>query len=283
MENKNNMKTKTSVPKPKNYYDVFPEIKDFYLFDKEENIKNFKKTDMKDPEYIFVFTENEKKEIHENIYKRKDFLSDYDFIKIETKNPEVYINCLIPKIKFNIGREARLLTEIKQRPSFIKEISRKYKINLNSEKYISFKEVFNIPTEKRFYNKIFTLHFYNRNTTKQPNNQNNNVINNNINNPGSNIYNNFNNGFYNAANNNGFNNNNINNNSFNNNGHNNGFNNSGNITGCNNTSNNNCFNNYGNNCMINNGNNNGFINTGSNNGYTNNGFNNNLNIILLII
>ena len=101
MENKNNMKFKSSVQKPKNYYNVFPEIRDFYLFDKEENIKNFKKTDMKDPEYIFVYTENEKKEIHENIYKRKDFLSDYDFIKIETKNPEAYINCLIQKRKFN--------------------------------------------------------------------------------------------------------------------------------------------------------------------------------------
>ena len=115
---------------------------------------------MNDPEYIFVLTENEKKEIHENIYKRKDFTSNYDFVKIETKNPEVYINCLIPKIKFNIGREARLLVEIKKRPLFMKEIYGRTKINLNTKKVIVFKEVFNIPPEKRFYNKIFTLHFY---------------------------------------------------------------------------------------------------------------------------
>ena len=112
MEKKNNMKMKTSVPRPRNYYNVFPEIREFYLFDKEENIKNFKKTDMNDPEYIYVKTENEKKEFHEDIYKRKDFISDYEIVKIETKNPEVYFNCLIPKIKFNIAKETRLLTEI---------------------------------------------------------------------------------------------------------------------------------------------------------------------------
>ena len=116
------MKTKTSFPKPNNYYNVFPTIRDFYLFDKEENIKNFKKTDMNDPEYIYVKTENEKREFHKDIYRRKDFICDYDFIKIETKNSEVYFNCLIPKIKFNIAKETRLLTEIYQRPLFLKEI-----------------------------------------------------------------------------------------------------------------------------------------------------------------
>ena len=176
MEKKNNMKTKTSFPRPTNYYNVFPENRDFYLLDKEENIKNFIKTNLNDPEYLFIFTENEKKVFHENIYKRKDFINDYDFIKIETNNPEVYFNCLIPKIKFNIGREIRLLTEIKQRPLFIKEIFQRSKVNLNSEKDIAFKEVFNIPDEKRFYNKIFTLHFYVRNLMKPPNNQNQNNI-----------------------------------------------------------------------------------------------------------
>jgi hypothetical protein len=102
MEDKIKMKLKTSV-RPNNYYNVFPEKREFYLLDKEENIKNFKKTDMNDPEYIYVNTENEKKEFHENIYRRKDFISDYEIVKIETKNPEVYINCLIPKVKFNIG------------------------------------------------------------------------------------------------------------------------------------------------------------------------------------
>ena len=161
------MKTKTSVPKPNNYYNVFPTIRDFFLFDKEENIRDFKKTDMNDPEYIFVIAENEKKEIHEKIYKRKDFISDYDFVKIETKNPEVYINCLIPKIKFNIGREVRLFTEIKTRPLFWKEIFQRSKVNLNTKKDIAFKEVSNIPTEKRFYNKIFTLHFVTKPSNKQ--------------------------------------------------------------------------------------------------------------------
>ena len=50
------------------------------------------------------------------------------FLKVETNNPEVYINFLIPKKKFNIGREIRLLTEIKQRPSFMKEISENIKL-----------------------------------------------------------------------------------------------------------------------------------------------------------
>ena len=176
MENKNNMEIKTSEQRSNKYYNVFPENRDFYLFDKEKNIKNFKKTDLNDPEYIYVITEDEKKKIHENIYKRKDFISDYDFIKIETKNPEVYFNCLIPKKQFNIAKENRLLTEVMQRPFFLKEIYRKTNVNFNSKKdiNINFKEVFNIPTEKRFYNKIFTLHFYDRNLMKPPNNQNQN-------------------------------------------------------------------------------------------------------------
>ena len=129
MENKNNMKFKSPVQKPNNYYNVFPEDREFYLLDKEENIKDFKKTNMNDPEYIFVFTENEKREFHENIFKRKDFLIDYDFVKVETKKPDVFLNFIISKSKFNMGREIRLLTEIKQRPTFIKEIYRRKKIN----------------------------------------------------------------------------------------------------------------------------------------------------------
>jgi hypothetical protein len=181
------MKFKSSVQKdqkPNNYYNVFPVDRDFYLLDKEENIKNFKKTNMNDPEYIFVFTENEKKEFHENIFKRKDFLSDYEFLKVETKKPDVFLNFIIPKNKFNIGREIRLLTEIKQRPSFIKEIYRRKKINFNTNNDIIFKEAFTIPHEQRFYNRIFMLHIYNRNLIQPPNNQNqifNNKIGNNLN------------------------------------------------------------------------------------------------------
>ena len=133
MENKINMKFKSSVQKQNNYYNVFPADRDFYLLDKEENIKNFKKTNMDDPEYIFVFTENEKREFHENIFKRKDFLSDYEFVKVETKKPDVFLNFIIPKRKFNIGREIILLTEIKQRPTFIKEIYRRKKLIVNNK------------------------------------------------------------------------------------------------------------------------------------------------------
>ena len=57
----------------------------------------------------------------------------------------------------------------------MKEISRKCKINLNTNKDIFFKELFNIPEEKRFYNKIFTLHFIDRNVIK-PNNNNLNLL-----------------------------------------------------------------------------------------------------------
>ena len=205
------MNTKTYISKPNNYYNTFPKIRDFYLLDKEEKIKDFKKTDMNDPEYIFIFTESEKKEFHEGIYKRKDFISDYDLVKIETKKSDVYLNFIVPKNRFNIGsREIRLLTEIKQRPSFIKEIYRRTTINFNTNKDIIFKEVFTIPLEQRFYNRIFFLHIYNRNRNmNQPpknqnqyqnfninhNNNNNNFSEqiNNINNVNNNAFNNFNN------------------------------------------------------------------------------------------
>ena len=57
---------------------------------------------MNDPEYIFIFTESEKKEFSENIYKRKDFLIDYEFVKVETKKSDVFLNFIISKNKFNI-------------------------------------------------------------------------------------------------------------------------------------------------------------------------------------
>ena len=95
------MNTKTYITKLNNYYNTFPKIRDFYLLDKEEKIKDFKKTDMNDPEYIFIFTESEKKEFRENIYKRKDFLSNYEFVKVETKTPDIFLNFIVPKNKFN--------------------------------------------------------------------------------------------------------------------------------------------------------------------------------------
>ena len=277
MDNKNNMKMKTSGPRPRNYYDILPENRDFYLLDKEENIKNFKKTNMDDPEYIYVITEDEKKKIHENIYKRKDFISDYDFIKIETKNPEVYFNCLIPKKKFNIAKENRLLTEIMQRPFFLKEIYRITNVNFNGKKDINFKEVFNIPTEKRFYNKIFTLYFYDRNLMKLPNNQNQITINNNVNNRNNIINNNINNNIINnninntgnIGQNNFYNNNNISNTDINN-----RFKNNFNSNPLNNNGNNNLNNIYNNNNFMNNNNNSTFNNNINNNNINNIGINN---------
>ena len=112
-------------------------------------------------------------------------------------------------IIFN-GREIRLLTEIKQRPSFIKEIYRRTTINFNTNKDIVFTEAFIIPQEQRFYNRIFMLHIYNRNINmiQPPKNQNQyqnfkinyNINNNNfseqinnINNVNNNSFNNYNN------------------------------------------------------------------------------------------
>ena len=136
--------------KPNNYYNIFPTNRDFYLLDKEEKIKDFKKTDFNDPEYICVFTENQEKKIHENIYKRKDFISDYEFVKVETNNSDAYINFIISKKKFNMGgRELRLLTEIKIKKSFMKDIFQRTNINFNTKNEIIFKELFN------FKNHIF--------------------------------------------------------------------------------------------------------------------------------
>ena len=114
------------------------------------------------------------------------------------------MNFIISKRKFNIGREIILLTEIKQRPTFIKEIYRRKKINFNTNNEIIFKEAFTIPHEQRFYNRIFMLHIYNKNLIQPPNNQNqivNNKIKNNFNNTDGKVYNNFNNnGISNAVN-----------------------------------------------------------------------------------
>ena len=193
--------------KPLNYYNIIPKNRDFYLLDKEENIKDFQKTNMNDPEYIFVFTENGKKKFHESIYKRRDFMIAYEFFKVETKISDVYLNFIAPKNNFNIGREIRLLTEIKKRPSFIQEIYRRTTINFNTDNDIIFKEIFNIPTEQRFYNRIFMLHISDRSLIKPPNikKQNKTMINKVNNNLPNNNYNNNNNINSNGNNNNNFN------------------------------------------------------------------------------
>ena len=84
------------------YYNMFPKNRDFFLLDTEDNIKQFKTTTTKDPEYIYVIYENKKEsKIYEYIYRRKDFLRDYEFIRVvNTDNPIVYINFIIPKNKF---------------------------------------------------------------------------------------------------------------------------------------------------------------------------------------
>ena len=99
------------------------------------------------------------------------------------------------------------MTLIKLRPSFIKEIYRRTKVNFNTNKNILFKEAFTIPLEQRFYNRIFMLHIFKGNMIQPPKNQNqyqnfniNHNINNNnfseqinnINNVNNNAFNNFN-------------------------------------------------------------------------------------------
>jgi hypothetical protein len=82
------------------YYDIFPKIRDFFFLDTEDNIKQFKNTTIKDPEYIYVIYESKKEnKIHEKIYRRKDFLSDYEFIRVNSDNPNVYINFIIILLK----------------------------------------------------------------------------------------------------------------------------------------------------------------------------------------
>jgi len=171
-----------------NYYNMFPKNRDFFLLDTEDNIKQFKNTTTNDPEYIYVLSENKKEnKIHENIYKRRDFLSDYEFIRVNTNNSNVYINFLIPKKKFINGREIRLLTEIKQKKKYMKEIFRKTQINFDTKDNIIFKESFSVQNELKFYNRVFYFTITKQNFVPGPSNQrvnnnNNFAINNNNNN-----------------------------------------------------------------------------------------------------
>ena len=89
------------------YYNIFPKNRDFFLLDIEDNIKQFKTTTTTDPEYIYVTYESKKeKKTCEKICRRKDFLSDYEFIRVNSADPNVYINFIIPKNKFIKQREA---------------------------------------------------------------------------------------------------------------------------------------------------------------------------------
>ena len=154
------------------YHNVFPKNRDFFLLDNSDNIKNFKTTNDKDPEYIYVIYLDIKQNIHEKIYKRNLFLNDYEFIKVSTSNPDIYLNFLIRKEDFIIERENKLYTLIKLRKPYFKEISRKTNINFNSKKKILFKEVTSFSNEPKLYNRIFQLCVGNQNLQKESNTQN---------------------------------------------------------------------------------------------------------------
>ena len=198
----------------KNYYNEFPKNRTFYLLDSYEKIKDFETTNFGDPEYICVISETNDKKIKENLFKRIDFLNDFEFIKVLEKNSNVDLSFIISKTLINIGgRETRLLTEIKSRKRIMKEIERNTNINFNSNDNIIFKEAFSFPIELKFYNRIFTLYIQKQNLNIINNNKNQfiNNMNHNYNNhiisenPDKNINNNFNNNNFN----NNFNNNNL--------------------------------------------------------------------------
>ena len=175
------MNHKTYSKIKNNYYNVFPEKRDFYLLDSYEKIKDFETTNFEDPEYICVISESSEG-IKENAYKRSDFLNDYEFIKAIEKKRNVSLNFIISKKHINIGgRETRLLTEIKSRSKIMKEIERNTKINFNTNKNVIFKESFSVPLELKFYNRIFTFYFIEPDYNNISNNQNMININNNNN------------------------------------------------------------------------------------------------------
>ena len=123
-------KTKSINQKSKNYFYVFPENRDFYFLDFYEKIK-FKTTNFEDPEYICVVAESKDGNIKENLFIRKDFLNDYEFIKVTEGKSKIELNFIISKSIINIGgREFRLMTEIKAKPLLMKEIYRKQKLIL---------------------------------------------------------------------------------------------------------------------------------------------------------
>ena len=62
-------------------------------------IKDFKTTNFDDPEYICVIAENKDRCIKENLYIRKDFLNDYDFIKVTEKASKIDLSFIISKNK----------------------------------------------------------------------------------------------------------------------------------------------------------------------------------------
>ena len=132
--------------------------------------------------FICVVAEIKDGRIRENLYIRKDFLADYEFIKVTEKSSN-YLNFIVSKNKINIGGATRLLAEIIARPILMKEIYIRSKINFNSNYMIYLKELYQIPNELKFYNRIFILYFQGSKLNINLNNQNqqNNNYNNNFN------------------------------------------------------------------------------------------------------
>ena len=175
-------------------YGEFPDNRNFYFLDKFEGIKNFQHTDVKDPNYILVLYEDDKKKVHESAYRKNDFLSNYEFVKVFIQNTnKKYMNFIISKEKFikNI-RATILITELRKRVQIMKDIKINYGINLIDNVFI-FYEHQEVPLEYKFYNRFFTLQFPIINPFKANINNKNlqgnmNVFNNNnnINNPSNN-------------------------------------------------------------------------------------------------
>ena len=156
-----------------NFFNVFPKNRDFYFLDNYEKIKDFKTTNFDDPEYICVIAVNTDRCIKENLYIRKDFLNDYEFIKVTEKTSNIDLSFIISKKKINIGGSVtRLLTEIKLRPLLVKEIYKRSKINFDTNDNIILKELFTVPTELKFYNRIFTLYIQKKQNINVNNNFN---------------------------------------------------------------------------------------------------------------
>ena len=188
------MNAKTDKFTKKNYFIEFPKNRNFYFLGSYAKIKDFENSNFEDPEYICVITENEHNNVKENLYKRCDFIQDFEFIRVIEKDTNIELNFIASKENINIGgSDIRLLTLIKNRPLIMKEIKRNTKINFNTKKNIIFKPLFSVPLELKFFNKVFILYILDQNF------QNNQST---INNKGINTFNNNNNfGFNNNTNN----------------------------------------------------------------------------------
>ena len=89
----------------KNYYNEFPKNRTFYLLDSYEKIKDFETTNFGDPEYICVISETNDKQIKEYLFKRIDFLNDFEFIKVLEKSSNVDLSFIISKTKIKYWRK----------------------------------------------------------------------------------------------------------------------------------------------------------------------------------